>query len=133
MISSTLTALTTIFNSIKGVGKGSKTTVDTYIQNQMKPFIADIKQDLKGIKKDIVNMKVDIDNDEMQNLRYNCLCFASDVRKGIAKTRQEYEEVFRMETRYNTLIAKYKVQNGYMHEEMLYVHNQYRALSNTQK
>lgn len=99
----------------------------------MKPFIDDLKDDLQGIKKDIVDMKVDIDNDEMQSLRYDCLCFASDIRKGIAKTRQEYEEVFRMETRYNSLIDKYKIQNGYMHEEMLYVHNQYRALDKITK
>lgn len=65
----------------------------------------------------------------MQRLRYECLCFASDIRKGEAKTRQEYEEIFRMESEYDRLIDKYNIKNGFMEEEMLYVHNQYRSLN----
>lgn len=128
LIASTMTAIGVIFNYIKGFGKNSKKNIDKYIENQMAPSLKEIKNSIDNVHNEINAMKRESDNDKMQRLRYECLCFASDVRKGIAKTRQEYEEIFRMETEYDKLITKYNIQNGFMEEEMLYVHKQYRSL-----
>lgn len=128
IIASVITTIGVIINNVKGFGKGSKKAVDKYIENQMAPSLKIIKDSIDDLHREINENKKDSDEDKMQRLRYDCLCFASDIRKGVPKTRQEYEEIFRMETEYDRLITKYDIKNGYMEEEMLYVHNQYRSL-----
>lgn len=128
-ISSFFSAISIIINFVSNTSKTSKKGVDKYIQNQMAPSLKEIKDSIDNVHDEINNMKKESDEDKMQRLRYECLCFASDIRKGEAKTRQEYEEIFRMESEYDRLIDKYKIKNGYMEEEMLYVHNQYRSLN----
>lgn len=127
-ISTLCTALTVIINTIRSTSKYSKTKIDKYIKDSVEPIFEDLKKELSKIRKDISDLSDAKDEDKMQSLRYDCLCFASDIRNGVVKTRQQYEEIFRMETRYNDLIKKHKITNGYMHEEMLYVHEQYRKL-----
>lgn len=130
LAASIITSIGVIFNCIKGLGKNSKNSVDKYIENKMAPGLKEIKDSIENVHNEISILKKESDEDKMQRLRYDCLCFASDIRKGIAKTRQEYEEIFRMETEYDKLIDKYDILNGFMEEEMLYTHNQYRALDN---
>lgn len=130
LAASIITSLGVIFNSIKGFGKKSKNGVDKYIEKQMAPSLKAIQDSIESVHNEINNMKKESDKDKMQRLRYECLCFASDIRKGEAKTMQEYEEIFRMESEYDRLIEKYNIKNGFMEEEMLYTHNQYRVLNN---
>lgn len=130
--------ITTFIINIKS---NSKKTISKYVKEVISPDLKEIKNSVDKVQKDVISLtktsdqkfkevRENSDKKEMQRLRYECLCFASSLRNGVAKTRQEYEEIFRMEDSYNSLIDQYKVENGYMHEEMLYVHNQYRSLIN---
>lgn len=130
LLAEILGAIGIIVTFIKNTKTNSKEKMAEYIKKAMEPDLKDIKNSIKGLKVDISDIKESSDHKEMQRLRYECLCFASDLRKGDAKTRQEYEEIFRMEDTYNASIDKYNIENGFMHEEMLYVHNQYRSLLN---
>lgn len=130
LLAEILGAIGIIVTFIKNAKSNSKEKTAEYIKKAMEPDLKDIKNSIKGLKVDISDIKESSDRKEMQRLRYECLCFASDLRKGDAKTRQEYEEIFRMEDSYNSLIDKYNIENGFMHEEMFYVHNQYRSLLN---
>lgn len=123
-------AIGAIIACVKTIRSISNNGIDKRINKTISPMLTDIKSSIDNITEQISESKKESDEREMQKLRYECLCFASDLRKGIPKTRQEYEEIFRMEDSYNKLIDKYKVLNGYMHEEMLYVHKQYQALLN---
>lgn len=133
-VSSVIGALTTITVTYKNVKHNSKKGIDEYILKQVKPQFDTLQQSFRDgisvIENDIRDLKECNDRNEMQRLRYECLCFASDIRKGEAKTRQEYEEVFRMEDAYERLTKQYNVRNGYMLEEMSYVHKQYQSLLN---
>ena len=130
LVAEILGAVGIIITFIKNAKNNSKEKTAEYIKKAMDPDLKDIKRSISGLKTDIDDIKDAADRREMQRLRYECLCFASDLRKGDAKTRQEYEEIFRMEDTYNTLIDKHSIENGFMHEEMLFVHNQYRSLIN---
>lgn len=130
LASTVVTAVSTIFGNIKGIGKSSKKGIDTYINNQVAPSLKEIKDSIESLHGEINTIKAESDEDKMQRLRYDCLCFASEVRKGEAKTRQEYEEIFRMESTYDNLIDKYNIKNGFMEEEMLFVHEHYRKMNN---
>lgn len=127
-VASILSASGVIINSVGKAKHSSKKAINKYISELLDPSLDEIKEGQKLIVQEINSIKENIDEKEIQRLRYACLCFSSDIRKGIPKTRQEYEEIFRMEDTYNTLIKKYNIKNGYMEEEMLYIHEQYKKL-----
>ena len=61
-------------------------------------------------------------------MRYTILSFASDLRNGVAKTRQEYETIFAFHDDYEMLIEHLKEKNGYLETEMDYIILQYNSL-----
>ena len=71
-----------------------------------------------------------IDNNRKDDLRYKILSFASDLRNGIGKTRQEYETIFMFYDKYELLIKTLEETNGYLETEMEYIKKQYNSLMN---
>lgn len=102
-----ITAITTIVGAL------------TWLLNKMifKPI---------GQKLDALDRKIDVN--KKGDLRYTILSFASDLRNGVAKTRQEYETIFAFYDDYETLIELLKEKNGYLETEMDYIVLQYNSL-----
>lgn len=102
-----ITAITTIVGAL------------TWLLNKMifKPM---------GQKLDALDRKIDMN--KKNDLRYTILSFASDLRNGVAKTRQEYETIFAFYDNYETLIERLKEKNGYLETEMDYIVIQYNSL-----
>jgi hypothetical protein len=123
-----VSALTTIFNHLIAFGKLGDSIMGKYVNKTMKPFFDEIHTSLDNITEQINSIKDENDKREIQRLRYECLKFANEVRKGVQKSRREYEEIFRMEQSYEELIARHNIKNGFMMEEMKYIHAQYREL-----
>lgn len=123
-----VSALTTIFNHLIAFGKLGNSAVTRYVNKTMTPYFNEIHKSLDNITEQISSIKDENDKREIQRLRYECLKFANEVRKGVQKSRREYEEIFRMEQSYEELIARYNIKNGFMMEEMKYIHAQYREL-----
>lgn len=128
--STLVAALNVILSNIVIMGKWGNTAIAKYINKIIDPHFKDVHKSLDSIQEQINEIRDTNDKRELQRLRYECLCFASDVRKGVKKTPREYEEIFRMEETYETLIKKYDIHNGFMVEEMRYVHEQYRKIEN---
>lgn len=120
------TAVSTIANHVMTFGKIGNKAINKYVDNALSPHFKKIHNELDTIKGQIDEIRDENDKRELQRLRYECLCFASEVRDGASKKRGEYEEIFRMEQSYNSLIKKHNIENGFMVEEMRYVHEQYR-------
>ncbi len=127
--STLVAALTTIFNHIIAFGKLGNSAITRYVNKTMKPHFDEIHKSLDNIKDQLDDIRDENDRREVQRLRYECLKFASEVHKGIHKERGEYEEIFRMEHDYNALIKKHNIENGFMVEEMLFVHESYRNMN----
>lgn len=123
-----VSALTTIFNHLIAFGKLGNSAVTRYVNKTMTPYFNEIHASLDNITEQINDIKDENDKREIQRLRYECLKFANEVRKGVQKSRREYEEIFRMEQSYEELIARHNIKNGFMMEEMKYIHAQYREL-----
>lgn len=123
-----VSALTTIFSHLIAFGKVGDTVMGKYVNKTMKPFFDEIHTSLDNITEQINEIKDENDRREIQRLRYECLKFASEIRKGVQKTRREYEEIFRMEQSYEELVKKHDIKNGFMIEEMKYIHSKYREL-----
>ena len=67
------------------------------------------------------------DNQRLQ-YRYEISSFAGDLRNGIVKTREEYQAVFEMYDKYETLIDKLKQKNHYIDNEVKYIEQRYGEL-----
>lgn len=122
-ISSFVSAIGVITAFVKKTKDSSLNRLDTYLDERLKPTLDNIQTEIKDVRNEL-------DSARMQTLRYDCLKFASDVRSGYPKTRREYEEIFRMEEEYEDLITKHDIKNGFMKEEMIFVHEHYKSLDN---
>lgn len=123
-----VSALTTILNHLIAFGKMGDSIMGKYVNKTMQPFFNEVHTSLNNITEQINEIKDENDRREIQRLRYECLKFASEIRKGVQKTRSEYEEIFRMEEDYDILVKKHSIKNGFMIEEMKYIHSKYREL-----
>ena len=91
-----------------------------------------IKDEIKPLETEVSNVKDDISklNNEQKEfesryLRRYILTFASQIRNNDTKTNDEYEDFFRAVDRYETLIKKLKIKNGYVENEVKYVKQKY--------
>lgn len=68
-----------------------------------------------------------LDNQRIQ-MRYMICSFAGDLRNGVKKTRQEFEAIFEIFDKYEKIIKKLKLTNGFVNSEMAYIKEQYKLL-----
>lgn len=94
-----------------------------------------IKDEIKPLEAEVSNVKDDISklNNEQKEfetryLRRYILTYASEIRNGDNKTNDEYEDFFRAVDRYEMLIKKLKIKNGYVENEVNYVKDKYNKI-----
>lgn len=94
-----------------------------------------IKDEIKPLEAEVSNVKDDINklNNEQKEfetryLRRYILTYASEIRNGDNKTNDEYEDFFRAVDRYEMLIKKLKIKNGYVENEVNYVKDKYNKI-----
>lgn len=83
---------------------------------------------LKPIENKIdVNEKKSMEND-MDEWRYQCVSFASDLHKKISKTVYEFEIIFKLADKYEQAVEELGIKNNLFDEELLYIKEEYRKL-----
>ncbi len=65
---------------------------------------------------------------DRMSLRYHIVAFASALRKGEAKTRDEFLSIFEQIDEYNRICEKLKIENHLFLEEVKYINRCYEAL-----
>lgn len=80
------------------------------------------------IQKLFIPVNKKIDNRDRRQLRYAIVEFASDLRKGESKTRQEFEAIYEFYDAYEEIIEELHIKNGYVDSEMHYIDECYRKL-----
>lgn len=91
------------------------------IKDEIKP----LENEVGNIKKDVNSLSVEQQEFESRYLRRYILTYASQIRNGDTKTNDEYEDFFRAVDRYEALIKKLKIKNGYVENEVKYVKQKY--------
>lgn len=79
----------------------------------------------QAIKEELRPLSEQIDDNEKDRLRFEVLSFASDLRNNIKKTRQEFETIFAYHDKYEKIIEKLKIHNGYLDTEFDYIKLKY--------
>ncbi len=88
---------------------------------------------LFGILAKFLNKKLDeklegLYHDNRRQYRYLIVAFASDLHKGIQKTREEFQTILDIFGRYEYLVEKLHVKNHYADSEIAYIKEKYKKL-----
>ncbi|MBO5475514.1 MAG: hypothetical protein J5982_03280 [Bacilli bacterium] len=82
----------------------------------------------KTLNKKIDPINEKIDNNEKDNLRYKILSFANSLHNGDNHTRQEYETIFFFYDKYEAIIKRLDMTNGYLETEMEFIRDTYKRI-----
>ena len=66
---------------------------------------------------------------DMEEWRYQVVSFASDLHKGIPKTRHEYEAIFVLMDEYEKAVEELGINNNFFTEESRVIKESYRELN----
>ncbi len=73
------------------------------------------------------NERLSIEND-MDEWRYQCVSFASDLHKNIPKTIYEFEIIFKLCDKYEAAVEVLGVKNNLFTEELAFIKEEYHKL-----
>lgn len=91
--------------------------------------ISTLKEEFKKeIESEVGKVSKKIDTNEKDNLRFQILSFAGDLRNGVRKTRQEFETIFVFYDKYEDILKELGQRNGYLDTEFNYIKTQYIEL-----
>lgn len=80
----------------------------------------------KTLNKKIDPINEKIDHNEKDSLRYKILSFANSLHNGDNHTRQEYETIFFFYDKYEAIIKRLNITNGYLETEMEFIRETYK-------
>lgn len=79
-----------------------------------------------GLRKDIEAIQAAIDENEKDRIRWEVLDFANACRNGRRHTKDEFQHIITLNTKYKALLKKTEDENGVFDAEYDYILNLYR-------
>lgn len=68
-------------------------------------------------------------DDKMQQWRFECVTFASNLRKGIPYSVYEFQAIFAFADKYEQAVKKLNVPNNLFEEELAFIKKKYQELT----
>lgn len=88
-----------------------------------------IKKVLDDSLEDKLNEKLrGLYDDNRRQYRFQIVDFAGDLHNGIPKTREEFQAIFEIFDRYESLVERLNIKNHYVDSEMNYINEQYKKI-----
>ena len=88
-----------------------------------------IKKVLNESLEDKLNEKLrGLYDDNRRQYRFQIVDFAGDLHNGIHKTREEFQAIFEIFDRYESLVERLNIKNHYVDSEMNYINEQYKKM-----
>lgn len=81
---------------------------------------------LGGVRKDIRELQDAVDENEKDRIRWEVLDFANTCRNGIRHTKDEFQHIITLHTKYKALLKKTDDENGVFDAEYEYIRDLYR-------
>lgn len=79
-----------------------------------------------SLRKDIKGLQDAIDENEKDRIRWEVLDFANTCRNGIRHTKDEFQHIITLNTKYKALLKKTNDENGVFDAEYDYIFGLYR-------
>ena len=80
---------------------------------------------LGSVRKDISGIRELVDENEKDRIRWEVLDFANSCRNGIRHTKDEFQHIITLNTKYKKLLLKTKDENGVFDAEYEYIKDLY--------
>lgn len=81
----------------------------------------EVLKQIEVLKKRADEQRKSIDENEMDRIRWEVLDFANACRNNVRHTKDEFEHIISLNTKYHTLLDKYEIKNGVFDEEYSYI------------
>lgn len=88
--------------------------------------ISEMKGEIGKIKEKLQSQEDSMDENEKDRIRFEVLNFAASCRNGQKHTKDEFEHIIDLNTKYGRLIAKTDDENGVFDAEYEYVYEIYQ-------
>lgn len=82
---------------------------------------ADVMKEIREIKETQKEQQATIDENEKDRIRYEVLDFANSCRRGVHHTKDEFEHIISLHSKYELLLQKTNDENGVFTEEYKYI------------
>ena len=82
---------------------------------------ADVMKEIREIKETQKEQQATIDENEKDRIRYEVLDFANSCRRGVHHTKDEFEHIISLHSKYERLLKKTNDENGVFTEEYKYI------------
>lgn len=86
-----------------------------------KAINGEVLEQIQALQKRADDQRKSIDENEMDRIRWEVLDFANACRNGVRHTKDEFEHIIDLNTKYHSLLDKYKEENGVFDEEYAYI------------
>lgn len=86
----------------------------------------EVIQRIEGLEKRADEQRKSIDENEMDRIRWEVFDFANECRNGILHTKDEFQHVIALNTKYHNLLDKYGEENGVFDAEYAYIFELYK-------
>ena len=91
-----------------------------------KAINGEVLERIAGLEKRSDEQQYSIDKNEMDRIRWEVLDFANDCRNSIKHTKDEFEHIINLNTKYHVLLDRYEEENGVFDAEYEYILELYR-------
>ena len=91
-----------------------------------KAINGEVLERIAGLEKRADEQRYSIDENEMDRIRWEVLDFANDCRNDVKHTKDEFEHIIDLNTKYHVLLDRYEEENGVFDAEYEYILELYR-------
>lgn len=81
----------------------------------------EVLKQIEVLKKRADEQRKSIDENEMDRIRWEVLDFANACRNNVRHTKDEFQHIISLNTKYHLLLEKYDSENGVFDEEYAYI------------
>lgn len=91
-----------------------------------KAINGEVLQRIEGLEKRADEQRRSIDVNEMDRIRWEIFDFANECRNGVRHTKDEFQHIIDLNTKYHNLLDKYGEENGVFDAEYAYIFDLYK-------
>lgn len=103
------------------------------VNAEVRKEIAALRKEIGDMKNQLLAQQKAIDENEKDRIRFEVLDFANSCRRGDHHTKDEFEHIVTLHTKYGVLLEKTGDKNGVFVEEYRYIMDIYHACQREDK
>lgn len=97
------------------------------LDSKMGNLSEEIHTDVSTIEKKVNELSMNVDQNEIDRIRWELLDFSNSCQRGINHTQNEFDHIFNINSKYHDILKRAKLTNGQVDREMKYLEDLYQT------